>query len=557
MIGKTIQGIGCINCLPEIKHVLIVCPASLKINWMQELNKWLIRPYKIGIVNSDCPWPNAEIFIVNYDILVQPCPICKGQKKEEKRQCKSCNGTGSYTKFPQLFDMTWDMIIADESQRIKAGKKAKSARAFMNLSAKRKLALSGTPIMNRPIEIQSTLEWLDKNTWGNRWMFAKRYCNLMQTRFGADMSGASNLGELQQRLRGGGYMIRRLKDDVLPDLPPKFRQVIELPAEGVEHLLESEWNAYHKYEAVLQHLKVAYQLAKASESDTDYHLAVEELRKGKNAAFTEMALVRKQVALTKLPYVIQHLNENANEQRKALLFCHHHEIVDKICSEFISNCVNITGRVPPDKRQGIVDIFQTRPDIFLFVGNIKAAGEGLTLTASSLVIFAELDWTPSRISQCEDRSRRIGQTKNVLCQHLVLEGSLDAVMAKRIIEKQKVIDKALDAEIVQEVEEFDIEEEVATASTTRKEIVSKAVNVQPQDESVIHESLRFISTLCDGARSKDGLGWSKIDREIGSSLANSNRLTQRQAYLGLKLVKRHAKQLPDELKNKIQAILDR
>ena len=264
-LGKTIQAIGVINCMEKEMSkpmVLIVCPASLKLNWQQELRKWLVKENKIAIVNSDSPWPNANVYIVNYDILVQPCPICRGHTKEEKARCSTCEGTGSYKKFHQLYDMQWDLIVADESHRLKSGRKSKQATAFFQMQTKWKLPMTGTPLLSRPIEIWSTLSWLDKNTWGNRFMFGKRYCNLQQTRFGMDFNGASNLAELQNRLRGGGYMLRRMKADVLTELPPKFRQVIELPAEGLEQVIDAEWNAYHKYESFLESLKVAEELFK-------------------------------------------------------------------------------------------------------------------------------------------------------------------------------------------------------------------------------------------------------------------------------------------------------
>lgn len=547
-LGKTIQALGYINLHPELKYILIISPASLKGNWIQEARKWLVNDYKMAIVSADAPWPNSNIYCVNYDILVQPCPMCRGHKKEEKKLCPTCSGTGSYTKFPQLYDMEWDLIIADEIQRIKAGKKAKSGNAFLKIRSKNKIALTGTPIMNRPIEIQSTLEWLDKNTWGNRFMFGKRYCNLTQGRFGFDWSGASNLGELQTRLRSS-LMIRRLKADVLTELPPKFHQIIELPSEGLEQVIDQEWQAYHKYESFLENLKAAYQLAKASESDEQYHQAVDNLRQGQNAAFTEMALIRKEVAIKKLPYVIQHLKDCVNEDHKVVAFVWHHCIGNKLVEAFTPNCVLLTGDTPVDSRQGIVNAFQTNKDIHLFVGNMKAAGVGITLTASSHVCLVELDWCPSNIAQAIDRLHRIGQKDNVLAQYLVLEGSLDAVMAKRIIQKQAIITKALDAPCDDVPMELELlpETDVATAKVTRKEVIAKSVTLTDANICIIHTALKMISALCNYAVNRDNVGFSKMDTMIGHSLVNAPRLSQKQSYIGLKLCLRYHKQLPEEI----------
>ena len=561
-VDKTIQAIILINCIQAYANpkpmVLIVCPASLKLNWQQELRKWLVKENKIAVVNSDSPWPNANVYIINYDILVQPCPICRGHTKEEKARCATCEGTGSYSKFQQLYDMQWDLIIADESHRLKSGKKSKQATAFFKMQTKWKLPMTGTPLLSRPIEIWSTLSWLDKNTWGNRFMFGKRYCNLVQTRFGMDFNGASNLAELQSRLRGGGYMLRRMKADVLTELPPKFRQVIELPSEGLEQVIDAEWKAYHRYETFLDSLKVAYQLAKASEDDAQYHKAVENLRNGQNAAFTEMALMRLEVARKKLPYVIQHLKDVVEEDHKVVCMCWHRDIVAKITEAFHPHAVVITGETQVDRRQGIVQSFQTDKNIHLFIGNMKAAGVGITLTASSHVVFAELDWVPANITQAEDRLHRISQVNNVLVQHLVLEGSLDAVMAKRIIEKQKVITKALDAPCDDMPMELELmpETEVATASTTRKEVIAKSITLTDANVSVIHVALKMISALCDGAHSLDGSGFSRIDVDIGKSLANSQRLSQRQAYIGWKVANKHRKQLPGEIQEALKGMIN-
>jgi SNF2 family DNA or RNA helicase len=350
---------------------------------------------------------------------------------------------------------------------------------------------------------------------------------------------------------GGGYMVRRLKSEVLKELPAKLRQVIELPSEGLKEVIDAEWKAFHKCEDFMRSLRVAYELAKASDTDSEYHGAVDALRKGQTACFAEMALMRLSVAKQKLPYVIQHLKDCVSEEHKAICFAWHRDIVDAIAQAFPDNCVTMTGDTPVHIRQDVVKAFQENRDVHLFIGNMKAAGVGITLTASSHVVFAELEWVPANISQAEDRAHRIGQTDSVLCQHLVLEGSLDATMAKRIIQKQKTITKALDAEIVEEQLDFTTEE-ASTSTVTRKEIITKCLTLTQEQTFVIHTALKHISALCNHARSLDGMGFSKLDADIGHSLASSYSLSQRQAYVGLKLATRHRKQLPDSMREEIE-----
>ncbi|MBU2177526.1 MAG: DEAD/DEAH box helicase, partial [Gammaproteobacteria bacterium] len=528
-LGKTIQAIGFINWLRRKCRVLVVCPASLKLNWQVEMRKWLLMPHTTGVCEGRTgALPDSDIVIINPDILAG--------------------------RLEQLSARQWDVIIADECHYFK-GNKTKRTKGFLALKAPYRLALTGTPILNRPIEIQTVLQWLAPQTWGNRWKFAERYCNLTQGRFGVDMSGSSNLPELNVKLRST-VMVRRLKKDVLTELPPKFRQVIELPADGVEDVVAEEWKAYRNMEQVTAALRVALQIAKASEHDSEYHAAVAALREGQSSAFQEMARMRVEVATKKIPYVIPHVQECAS-QGKVVVFAHHHIMLDAIKAEF-ANAAMITGKTANDQRQAEVVRFQTDIACPLFIGGIKAAGVGITLTASSHVIFAELDWTPAWMSQCEDRTHRIGQKNNVLVQHLVLQGSLDAVMAKRIIEKQAIIDQALDAqadpnELVEEIMVSAEDGDSAIAKVTRTQVVTEAVTMTPEMMHLAHAALRIISAMCDGARSIDTHGFNKMDAEIGHKLAALPMLSPRQGVLAWKLARRYRKQLPAQLAEKIGA----
>jgi hypothetical protein len=268
-------------------------------------------------------------------------------------------------------------------------------------------------------------------------------------------------------------------------------------------------------------------------------------------------LIRKEVAIKKLPYVIQHLKDVVEEDHKVICFCWHREIVAKIAEAFHPHAVVITGETQVDHRHGIVQSFQTDKNVHLFIGNMKAAGVGITLTASCHVVFSELDWVPANITQAEDRALRIGQINNVLVQHLVLEGSLDAVMAKRIIQKQVIITKALDAPCDVEPMELELmpETDVATANTTRKEVIVKSVALTDANIMVIHTALKHISALCNYARSIDNVGFSKMDTMIGHSLAGAQRLSQKQSYIGLKLCLRYHKQLPEEIQEALKGMV--
>lgn len=402
-LGKTVMALGLINLLAdELGDVLVVCPASLKINWRNEAKRWLTAPaHDIQIAGTHFPRRGMfkRLVIINYDVL-------------QKHQYE-------LTREP------WGMVIADEAHRVKNPKTIRT-QAFVQIPAERKLLLTGTPIVNRPSELWPLLNYLDPDTYGQRQVFLKRYC-------GGKAKGAQHLKELQQRLRST-LMIRRLKSEVLTDLPPKLRQVIELPAdEGVlahERLVLSQLGLLVEGEATSDRSKFAEQ--------------VNSLRQGSMGAAAEIARIRHETALAKVPQVIEHVQSCLEQVDKVLLFAHHKDVVAALMAAFDSQAVKLTGDDNTAERQQAVERFQGDSQVRVFVGSITAAGVGLTLTAASHVVFAELDWVPGNMSQAEDRCHRIGQLGSVTVQHLVLSGSLDAYISRMLIDKQEVIDRSLD-----------------------------------------------------------------------------------------------------------------
>ncbi len=315
--------------------------------------------------------------------------------------------------------------------------------AIPAIRARRRVFLTGTPIVNRPIEMWPLVRSLDPNGLGKSWRaYVTRYCNGHQTRYGWDVSGASNLDELQTKLRAT-FMVRRLKSEVLTELPPKVRQVIDVPADGMAHLLRAEAALFEGHKATLSKLQATVDELR-EQGGAAYTAAVEQLRTATGVAFEKMARARLDLAVAKLPFVIEHLDSVVEATGKVVVMCWHHEIVDALLAHFGRSAVSVTGKVAIADRQAAVERFQTDPSCTVFVGTIKAAGVGLTLTAASTVVFAEQWWVPGDITQAEDRCHRIGQTDSVLVQHLVVDGSLDATQARVTVQKQDVIDRALD-----------------------------------------------------------------------------------------------------------------
>lgn len=402
-IGKTIQAIGHINCNQDYEKILIICPASLKLMWRSELKRWLVKIYTVGVAFGNRQLPNTDIVIINYDIIKK--------KREDIRK------------------ITWDVVILDECHAIKNLKSQRTREIIGHgnlkpLEAKKKILLTGTPILNRPIELYSIIKYLDKDNWPDYFKYALRYCGAYKDKWGWVFNGATNLDELQQRLRTS-IMIRRTKKGVLSELPDKIRQIIEVGD-------NKKFKSSKREKEIISNINNLYKEG------------VKNLKLSQVINFEEIAEIRHQTALDKVPYVIEHLKDVLDTGSKVVCFAHHRDVIETIRKAFEDVSVVITGSTKIKDRQDAVERFQNGESVKLFIGNIQAAGTGLTLTASSHVIFAELDWVPGNMSQAEDRCHRIGQENSVLIQHLVINGSIDAMIAKALVRKQEIVDKALD-----------------------------------------------------------------------------------------------------------------
>ena len=510
-LGKTIEAIGVINQSTDIRTVLVVCPASLKINWQRELERWLVHPLTVGICNGTVP--DADILVTNYEQLgkVPPKDI--------------------------------DLLVIDEAHMVK-NPKAQRTRLVTawGKRARRVVLMTGSPIVNRPIELHSLLSVLDAPAWPF-WAYAQRYCAAHQTRWGWDFSGASNLDELQYKLRST-LMVRRLKADVLTELPPKRRQLITLSSKGYSQSLKAESKLQERVDQEREALELERDLADAIGDTEAYGRAVQALRQGYLAAFEEISRIRHETAVAKVPAVAEHVTELLESVEKVVIMAHHHDVVDALCEALAEyGVVSLTGRDSQATRQHAVDTFQTDPNTRIFVGSIQAAGVGLTLTAASTVVFAELDWVPGNVSQAEDRCHRIGQTDSVLVQHVVLDGSIDARLAQVLIDKQAVIDRVVDGGgTAPNMEPVELPSRIA-----RKEVTVASVAAVPEEQKVaIHAGLRLLAAHDpDGTRNRNDVGYNSSDSRFGHALAALDHLTDGQASAARRMLAKYHRQLGD------------
>ena len=383
-LGKTIQVAEVIN-RTRPAGVRVVCPASLRLNWARELEVWLtFRP--------------AAVEIMSYEAVV------------------SAKDT--------LAEV--DLLVFDEAHYLK-NPDAKRTRKCLALTAKKRLFLTGTPVVNRPMDLYPMLKAMGLAA--SRVDYGKRYCDgfLQVVKWNPrtrkpmrtvwNFSGASNVEELSALLKSK-CMVRRTKAEVLSELPAKTRQVVELdiPLSTTPEAVRTA---------------VYPDLASADAAGVP-----------PDVAFQDLSAVRLETALHKLPHVIAYIQDLLEEEEKLVVFAWHREVVDALAAS-LPRAVKLYGGMSDRAKDRAVQDFQTG-DARVFVGQITAAGTGLTLTAADTAVFAEIDWVPGNITQAEDRLHRIGQPNPVRIIHLVQAGSVDCRMVRALVAKQEVIDAVND-----------------------------------------------------------------------------------------------------------------
>ena len=432
-LGKTVQALSWLKLHPEFSKVLVICPASLKINWQREAERWALLD--MTILNGTTPHKikNDDV-IINYDIL------------------------SYWEKYLKL--KRFDVIIFDEAHYIK-NNKAKRTKAFKRLvkAVPRLIALTGTPIENKPIEIYNIVKVIDPSIFPDATDFAIEFCGAKKTRFGWDKNGATNTLRLNKIL-SSSIMIRRKKVDVLKDLPEK--QIIKVPFEinnRIEYdqaetefveFLKKKFNTENLTEEILEELK---QFAKRNDIEVSEELTTDEIRLIKEHKFERIAsapvlaqieLLKQLAVKGKIDQIIEWIENFLESGEKLVVFAVHKKVVSQLMEKFKHIAVKVDGSVSQKQRQEAVDKFQKDVKTRLFIGNIKAAGVGITLTAASNAAIIEFPWSPGELNQAADRIHRITQTKQVTIWNLVGESTIEEKIITLLKKKEKVITKILD-----------------------------------------------------------------------------------------------------------------
>ena len=400
-LGKTIQTLAWLSLYPKFSAV-VVTPASVKRHWARESKKWIPdRSVQVIMSGKDKIETSVDITVVNYDLL--------WKLKEELAQLKPV------------------VVVFDECTYLKEAKaKRTKAAILLGRTAKYVIGLSGTPIINRPIEFFNILNLIDPKQFPSWFRFGLRYCNGEHNGYGWQFNGTSNTRELQNLIRP--FIIRRRKEEVLTELPAKRREVIYIEMPG---------NVRADYVAAETDLMTTVRIIQDSQQNAnDVH----------NNALAKLGLLRHLVGIAKAEMANDYIKNFVQDGEKLLVFGHHHDVLDML-EDFVKKekigYVRVDGQTPTPKRQPAVDRFQTDDSCLVFLAS-TAMGMGVTLTAASNALFVERQWSPATEEQMEDRLHRIGQEKGVTIWYMELESTIDEKMSSLVESKRELLSTLLD-----------------------------------------------------------------------------------------------------------------
>jgi len=382
--------------------VLIVCPASLKINWKREIE--LYSDEEVLIVEGKKWGSTAKYYIINYDIL-------KNFHTTEK--------TEDSDAYKIILQEDFDLAIVDEAHYI-SNPQAQRTKLLNDILAKisKVWLLTGTPMTSRPINYYNLLKIVNSPLTLNWKSYVLRYCKGYQFRVGGrkiwNTSGASNLDELRDQTKS--IVLRRLKTDIL-DLPEKIVSPIWLELK----------NSFYDDEL------------------TEFIRISEENKEKESITVTlnRLMKLRQLIAIEKVDHTCEIIDNVLEQGKKVIVFTNFTMSLDMIHEKYKKKSVVLDGRMSKEKRQISVDRFQNDDKVKIFIGNIKAAGVGITLTSADTVIMNDLSFVPADHSQAEDRAYRYGQKNSVLVYYPVFENTIEKTIYNILQKKKDIIDQVM------------------------------------------------------------------------------------------------------------------
>lgn len=384
------------------RKILIVCPASLKINWEREISNYSDR--KVLIVEGRKWGHTFDYYIINYDIIKNYHTTDKSEDSDD---------------YKLLVNTNFDLAIVDEAHYI-SNSTANRTRLLNDVleTIPKVWLLTGTPMTSRPINYFNLLKIVESPLTLNWQSYVRRYCAGYQFRVGNrkvwNTSGASNLDELRERTKN--IVLRRMKTDIL-DLPEKI--VTPVFVELSSKMYDEELEEFTR-------------ISNDKKNDETISVTLNRLMK-----------IRQLISYEKIPYTCEIIDRCIEQGKKVIVLTNFTMTLDMLHEKYKKNSVVLDGRMSKDKRQDAVDRFQNEDKIKVFIGNIKAAGVGITLTAAEVVIMNDLSFVPADHSQGEDRAYRYGQKNSVLVYYPVFENTIEKIIYNILQKKKNVIDQVM------------------------------------------------------------------------------------------------------------------
>lgn len=426
-LGKSCQAVVAADMVGA-NRILVCCPAAVRVNWAREFERFspLDRPCTVLLTGEDRV-PADGVVVCSYDSLLN----------DKLRE--------------QLKRVQWDLLVLDEAHYLKE-RSAKRTKAIyghnsrapgLMVNAKRTWRLTGTPAPNNASELYTHLKsagLIDMPYWD----FVFRYCTGFDSGFGFKITGHKNVDELKQLL--GRFMLRRKKEDVMTELPPITFQQVTVERTAVDLLPFYEQLRGKTKDQFMSELKLADSTLKAAflaikDSNTPFQ---DRLKVIESMANGNMTTLRRYLGLAKLTRFSDIIEEElaTGALTKIVIFAIHRDVIEGLRNRFGKyGVVTLYGGTPAEKRQAHIDRFQKDPKCRVFVGNIQAAGTGITLTAAHEVAFIEADWVPANNAQAAMRCHRIGQTKPVRVRFFSCAGSVDEEVMDTLRRKARELAK--------------------------------------------------------------------------------------------------------------------
>ena len=400
-LGKTTSAVIA-SLESKARKILIVCPASLKINWEREIRNYTDR--KVLIVEGRKWGSTFDFYIINYDIIKNYHTTDKSEDSDD---------------YKLLVNANFDLAIVDEAHYI-SNSTANRTRLLNDVleTIPKVWLLTGTPMTSRPINYFNLLKIVESPLTLNWQTYVRRYCKGFQFSVGNrkvwNTSGASNLDELRERTKN--VVLRRMKTDIL-DLPEKI--VTPVFVELTSKMYDEELEEFTR-------------ISNDKKNDETISVTLNRLMK-----------IRQLISYEKIPYTCELIDKCLEQGKKVIILTNFTMTLDMLHEKYKKNSVTLDGRMSKDKRQDSVDRFQNDDKIKIFIGNIKAAGVGITLTAAEVVIMNDLSFVPADHSQGEDRAYRYGQKNSVLVYYPVFENTIEKVIYNILQKKKNVIDQVM------------------------------------------------------------------------------------------------------------------